>query len=643
MLQRLFALLTAVALTVGLSVAVASPASANSETCNSIGYQKPPALDRSSGDADFEWGTLTWSGRTLQYAVAPGWNVDLCIKSGSGAGTTRYDDRARSGSITISQDISHLGFKDPQYIASRVDCSAATLSTGRGLTNGDHINMTVAQDGRVFQVNASIDIAQAQDPASASGLVARLKVPGQPDRVIPLTRAEAASGDLAFTYSQYLSGTWTVRWVQFNSTYFNQSNLEVNYFSCTGTTEIPIDAAPSAVPPTCSTDGRLALPAIEHVTWTGGVDGAGPGRYVLVAQPDSGYAITGEDTFVVEVLARGAGLSCDEPVTPIAPAVAHEVCDATTGDVVLGELTFTRVENLTYTVDGVAVVFPAGEHTVAVPVAAGRHTVGYRVAEGFVLAGTGTTSTTSTVTVAAPATDCVETAVIPLDPFATPQVCVEDPQTGSSSPAGGSITIVHAPHVTWTITDESGAVTAVVVDTPGHHVFPLAAGDYLVTAAADPGYVVTAPASFRLTVREPASPCVQLPTHAVLDTGATWTHQVCTAAGLVDPTITVAPFPGVSYLIDGRVVTTTTTTVAPGEHLIEARADDPSNTVTVPSWNPTLLAASTGLCGDLTTLALTGETPGGWLLLAVVLLLAGVVLIAIRLVRERQSTGRHAV
>ncbi len=64
--------------------------------------------------------------------------------------------------------------------------------------------------------------------------------------------------------------------------------------------------------------------------------------------------------------------------------------------------------------------------------------------------------------------------------------------------------------------------------------------------------------------------------------------------------------------------------------------------MTQDTWPPIVLtAASTVLCGDLTTLALTGGTPGGWLILAIVLLQAGLVLVAVRFVRARRA--RHLV
>jgi hypothetical protein len=86
-------------------------------------------------------------------------------------------------------------------------------------------------------------------------------------------------------------------------------------------------------------------------------------------------------------------------------------------------------------------------------------------------------------------------------------------------------------------------------------------------------------------------------------------------------------------------MTQTTVTVKPGSYALTAAADDPTNTVTTATWPPIVLAASSTLCTDLTTLALTGETPGGWLLVALLLLQAGLVLFAIRFVKGRRMAG----
>src|SRR5690606_4852713 len=139
----------------------------------------------------------------------------------------------------------------------------------------------------------------------------------------------------------------------------------------------------------------------------------------------------------------------------------------------------------------------------------------------------------------------------------------------------------------------------------------------------------TGKTSWTLEVAQPAFPC--LPTHALLPTGATWTDQVCTDGGVVDGSITGENFPGVTYLIDGIAVAsstaaTTTVTAAPGSHVIEAIADDPNAAVERSSWTAVIGAASTALCGDLTTLALTGGSAGGWIVVAALLVGLGAVL-----------------
>lgn len=56
-------------------------------------------------------------------------------------------------------------------------------------------------------------------------------------------------------------------------------------------------------------------------------------------------------------------------------------------------------------------------------------------------------------------------------------------------------------------------------------------------------------------------------------------------------------------------MTQTAVMVKPGGYTLTAAADDPTNPVTFAAWPTIVLAASNSLCGDLTTLALTGETP----------------------------------
>jgi hypothetical protein len=88
-----------------------------STPCDQLGYTK---FNSASGSETLmsgatEIGTLVWSGTSLTYTLNPGWTIDLCIKSGSQVGTVEYDDISGTSTITIAQDISHIGWKDPQF------------------------------------------------------------------------------------------------------------------------------------------------------------------------------------------------------------------------------------------------------------------------------------------------------------------------------------------------------------------------------------------------------------------------------------------------------------------------------------------------------------------------------------------------
>lgn len=323
------ALSTALLVTIGLFAGNVSPASANNVKCDDLGYTK---FDSSSGSETLPWGTLTWSGQSLTYTLGPGWTVDLCIKSGSAAGTSTYLDLTGSSPepLTISQGISHIGYKDPTH-ANGLTCDAATLYKATPLTNGDHINIDVVIGGVKQQVNASVDIAQKppQDPASESGLVVRLHLPSG-DVTLPLTDAQVKSGILAFSYSNGWTGTWAVEWVQYNSSYFNQNRSEANFLHCAKGLPIEIQVAPSATRPTCSADGKLVLPATDHITWSGGVNGAGPDTYTIKAKPASGYTLNGaQDTWVIQVLPKGTGLNCGPPACIASSAVTYTYDAAT--------------------------------------------------------------------------------------------------------------------------------------------------------------------------------------------------------------------------------------------------------------------------------------------------------------------------
>lgn len=71
---------------------------------------------------------------------------------------------------------------------------------------------------------------------------------------IPQTSVD--SGILAFEYSSGWTGSCTVEWVQFNSSYFNQDRDSAKFLNCQKDKATPV--APIATPITaCGTDGSL--------------------------------------------------------------------------------------------------------------------------------------------------------------------------------------------------------------------------------------------------------------------------------------------------------------------------------------------------------------------------------------------------
>jgi LPXTG-motif cell wall-anchored protein len=308
---RLVAGLTAIAVGLGVAIGGTAAASANPNAslstpvvnaggittynqnglvCSStlINFQKPGALDGSSLDSDgtytAAWGTLTWdvSERKVTWQVTPGWDVDVCVKGGTHLTTIDTSAAGATNYTHTYADLSHLGFRiNASQPTNDLTCDVATNYTGRALTNGDHINMDIVQNGQKFQVNAQIDIRQAQDPVSESGLVVRVNAPGGP-YTLPLTNAQRDSGVFAFTYSTYLSDAFTVEWVQFNSTYFNQNRDQTRFLVCGDLpTEELVTPTARMVDLTCDAAGSYTLDAVEGIRWFIGSTEVQPGTYAV--------------------------------------------------------------------------------------------------------------------------------------------------------------------------------------------------------------------------------------------------------------------------------------------------------------------------------------------------------------------------
>ncbi|UYN83088.1 MAG: hypothetical protein KIT89_10320 [Microcella sp.] len=85
-------------------------------TCDSLGYQKPDALDDieggigSYGLPDIAWGSLSWDGKSVSWTINDGYTVDICVKGGNTA-PHEATGETEGGGHTHGFDISHLGFR----------------------------------------------------------------------------------------------------------------------------------------------------------------------------------------------------------------------------------------------------------------------------------------------------------------------------------------------------------------------------------------------------------------------------------------------------------------------------------------------------------------------------------------------------
>lgn len=180
---------------------------------------------------------------------------------------------------------------------------------------------------------------------------------------------------------------------------------------------------------------------------------------------------------------------------------------------------------------------------------------------------------------------------------------------------------------------------------------PLSSADVTVQAVPAPGFVF-GPGTTSWTFEGTDDGLCQVPTLAELPTNVTHTDQVCAANKVSGGTLTVGQVGGtafftglVDYFLDGSAtpMTQQTVTVAPGLHKVTAVAHDPDDTlIGDTSWDVTIVAAS-AVCGDLTTLALTGlSSPIPGTVLGVLLLTAGLSVVVVQSVRRRSEAAAAA-
>lgn len=104
-MKKILALIAALTLVLLGLVAPSTSAFANGDVCT--GYTDK--IDGQTGSFSGEFGSISWDGQTVSWNLTEGYVVDLCVKSGAKAGTTRTQISG-SDSLTIGQDISHVAY-----------------------------------------------------------------------------------------------------------------------------------------------------------------------------------------------------------------------------------------------------------------------------------------------------------------------------------------------------------------------------------------------------------------------------------------------------------------------------------------------------------------------------------------------------
>ncbi len=182
----------------------------------------------------------------------------------------------------------------PTPVADSVDCSAAIVNIGSALNGSNYINMTLIQGGTTFQMNAEINPVQAQDAAvdGPTHLYVLIHAPGG-DLKYPLTVLERDSGVFSYHYSTYLSGQWTVDWVQYDG----HNEHFTGELTC-GTDPVVQDASASVTitPASCVSAETLVLNTPTNATWGAPTISTGPGDYSVTATAALKHAFSGGGT-----------------------------------------------------------------------------------------------------------------------------------------------------------------------------------------------------------------------------------------------------------------------------------------------------------------------------------------------------------
>jgi len=223
-----------------------------------------------------------------------------------------------------------------------------------------------------------------------------------------------------------------------------------------------------------------------------------------------------------------------------------------------------------------------------------------------------------------------------IKPSATSQSCVVTELDDSLAKAAAThtltdafITIPSTPHVRYYINDVEQTTAGNVVLKPG---------TYKVSAAAETGYFLDGYNGPWTEVLTSAEPCGQLITHPLVFPLASQHQLGCFANGSYTLSNSINDVAALTWTVNGSIVTPGTYSVGSARTVtVHAAANGPSYGLedgATTDWTFHFVRPTS--C-DLTTLALTGSTPTGWIVFGYLLLVSGLALVAVRFARRREG------
>jgi len=223
-----------------------------------------------------------------------------------------------------------------------------------------------------------------------------------------------------------------------------------------------------------------------------------------------------------------------------------------------------------------------------------------------------------------------------IQPTATSQVC----EVTTTDGLDGKIThtlkdafitipsLADSPHVTYFIDN--------VVAAPGDHV--LKPDSYTVSAVANAGYFLQGYNGPWTEVLTSATPCSDLITHPLVDPAAVQVQLGCFTNGSYTLSNDLSDAAALIWTVNGSTVSQGTYKVTSASTVvIHATTSGPSyglETGATTDWTFHFVRPTN--C-DLTTLALTGSSPTGWIVFGYLLLVSGLTLVAVRFARRREG------